>query len=138
MPGSVTGVAAPLNQNLIAKGLGPSPAPGEKLEQDLVTTVVALENLVSEGELADDEEYNEIVDDIKDECAKMGTILDFVIPRPSKDGTPVDGVGKVFVKYDNTDSAQQAKNKIGGRTFNDRSVVAKFYDVEKFDMKIFS
>ncbi len=39
------------------------------------------------------------MDDIQEESAKYGSVKTVIIPRPSKDGSHMPGVGKVFVKY---------------------------------------
>ncbi len=39
------------------------------------------------------------MDDIQEESAKYGSVRTVIIPRPSKDGSHMPGVGKVFVKY---------------------------------------
>ena len=38
------------------------------------TEILVLMNMVSEEELRDDEEYEEILEDIRDECSKYGTL----------------------------------------------------------------
>ena len=48
-----------------------------------------------------DEEYNDILEDIKDECSKFGTIKTVVIPRPEY-GKIIPGVGKIFIEYEKT------------------------------------
>lgn len=42
-------------------------------------------NMVTLEELTDDEEYSEIVEDVREECAKFGQVLDVRIPRPEKE-----------------------------------------------------
>ena len=42
------------------------------------TEILVLMNMVSEEELRDDEEYEEILEDIRDECSKYG-MYDFEI-----------------------------------------------------------
>jgi len=58
------------------------------------TTVLQLLNMVTEGELVDDEEYEDIVADIKEECEKYGRVRSVFIPRPAQ-GIEVRGLGKV-------------------------------------------
>lgn len=49
------------------------------------------------AELADDEEYSEILEDMKEECGKYGAIKSLVIPRPNTSGGPNPaGIGKVL------------------------------------------
>lgn len=55
--------------------------------------VVVLLNMVTPEELEDEEEYADIVDDIKSECERFGRVISIVIPRP-RDGF-YSAVGKV-------------------------------------------
>ena len=58
------------------------------------TEVLCLMNMVTAEELEDEEEYEDIVEDIKDECSKYGLVKSIEIPRGIK-GVEVPGVGKV-------------------------------------------
>ena len=58
------------------------------------TEVLCLMNMVLPEELLDDEEYEEIVEDVRDECGKYGLVKSIEIPRPV-DGVEVPGCGKV-------------------------------------------
>jgi splicing factor U2AF subunit len=58
------------------------------------TTILQLLNMVTESELVDDDEYDDIVADIKDECEKYGAVKSVFIPRPFE-GVEVRGLGKV-------------------------------------------
>lgn len=60
----------------------------------LPTEVLCLMNMVAVEELLDDEEYEEIVEDVRDECGKYGQVKSIEIPRPV-DGLEVPGTGKV-------------------------------------------
>lgn len=58
------------------------------------TEVLCLMNMVAPEELLDDEEYEDIVEDVRDECSKYGQVKSIEIPRPV-DGLEVPGTGKV-------------------------------------------
>ena len=56
------------------------------------------------------------------------------VPRPSGGSRQSAGVGKIFVKYDNADSARKALQTLAGRKFADRTVVTTYFsEVRKFD-----
>ncbi|KAF2203536.1 hypothetical protein GQ43DRAFT_258002 [Delitschia confertaspora ATCC 74209] len=94
--------------------------------RDQESRVICLMNMVTVEELMDNETYNEIVEDIQEECQNYGHIVELKIPRPR--GPRVDaGVGKIFIKYDTTQSAKNAHAKLGGRKFADRTVVVTFF-----------
>ncbi|EGW07512.1 Splicing factor U2AF 65 kDa subunit [Cricetulus griseus] len=59
------------------------------------TEVLCLMNMVLPEELLDDEEYEEIVEDVRDECSKYGLVKSIEIPRPV-DGVEVPGCGKAM------------------------------------------
>lgn len=46
-------------------------------------------------ELVADEDYEEIMEDMREECGKHGTMVNVVIPRPGPGGVNLPGVGKV-------------------------------------------
>lgn len=58
------------------------------------TEVLCLLNMVTPEELRDEEEYEDILEDIKEECNKYGVVRSVEIPRPIE-GVEVPGCGKV-------------------------------------------
>ncbi|RZB51828.1 Cysteine proteinase 3 [Glycine soja] len=60
----------------------------------VATKVVCLTLTISSDEVKDDEEYEEILDDMRKECSKFGTLVNVVISRPPPDGEPAVGFGK--------------------------------------------
>ncbi|XP_048860836.1 splicing factor U2AF 65 kDa subunit-like [Brienomyrus brachyistius] len=58
------------------------------------TEVLCLLNMVMPEELVDDEDYEEILEDIREECCKYGNVRSIEIPRPV-DSVEVPGCGKV-------------------------------------------
>ncbi|KAJ1306945.1 hypothetical protein OPQ81_007926 [Rhizoctonia solani] len=47
-------------------------------------TILLLLNMVAPEDLTDDTEYEEIVEDVRDECSKFGPVRTLAIPRPAK------------------------------------------------------
>src|ERR1700761_2523531 len=70
----------------------------------------------------------EICEDVMEECQKYGTILSMKIPRPSMGSRQSAGVGKIFIKYENAESAKKALQALAGRKFADRTVVTTYFD----------
>lgn len=111
--------------------------------------VLQLLNMVTAEELIDNQEYEglrkifyssflsqarnadqnntEICEDIKEECEKYGQVLEMKVPRPSGGSRQSNGVGKIFVKYDDADSARKALQALAGRKFADRTVVTTYF-----------
>jgi splicing factor U2AF subunit len=46
------------------------------------TQVICMQNMVTAEELADDEEYDDIVVDVNEECGSYGTVASLLVPRP--------------------------------------------------------
>ncbi|CAI9282601.1 unnamed protein product [Lactuca saligna] len=108
--------------------LQPPPAIGTT-----ATKVLCLTQVVNEDELKDDEDYQDILEDMKIECGKFGSLVNVVIPRPNPTGEPAPGVGKVFLEYADVESAAKARGGLNGRKFGGNQVVAIFYPENKFN-----
>lgn len=96
------------------------------------TTVLVLTNMVTVDELKNDQEFEDIMLDAKEEAEKFGTVMSVKIPRPSTDGSAVPGVGQVFIMFDSSASASLAKDALHGRMFDGRTVIGTFIDEQKF------
>ncbi|XP_058215948.1 splicing factor U2af large subunit A isoform X3 [Rhododendron vialii] len=98
----------------------------------LATKVLCLTQVVNVDELKDDEDYEDIIEDMRTECGKFGTLVNVVIPRPNPNGEPTPGLGKVFLEYVDVDGATKARQGLNGRKFGGNQVVAVFYPENKF------
>jgi splicing factor U2AF subunit len=106
------------------------------------TPVLLLLNAVLPEELETDADYDEIFDDVQAEVSKFGKIVKFLLPRPME-GAEIPGIGKVpsllnskllqiYVQYAHEEDAFEAQRALAGRKYGERTVLATFYDVEKF------
>ena len=103
--------------------------------------ILLMLNMVVPEDLADDQEYADIYDDIKEECDSYGPVEDLRIPRPVKKdkakwgdsgmsainaqrADEAAGVGRVYVKYRSSLSASAAMKALAGRSFAGRSIIA--------------
>lgn len=106
--------------------------------------ILLMLNMVVADDLTDDQEYGDLYEDVKEECSSYGRVEDLRIPRPVKkdkskwapgeggqqaamDAVRADeaaGVGRVYVKYEDTNSANAALNALAGRSFAGRSIIA--------------
>ncbi|KAJ5934595.1 hypothetical protein N7466_004142 [Penicillium verhagenii] len=103
--------------------------------QDMETgRVLQLLNMVTVDELLDNDDYEEILEDVTEECGKYGKVLSLKIPRPSGGSRSSSGVGKIFVKFDTEQSATNALKALAGRKFSDRTVVVSYFGEENFDV----
>jgi len=74
----------------------------------------------------DDEEYNDILEDTRDECSSFGTLKNCIIPRSGP------GATKIFLEYMSVEDAGKAIAGLAGRTFDGRKVEAVYFDPIKF------
>jgi len=100
------------------------------------TEVLCLLNMVVPEELADEEEYEDILEDIREECGKYGEVRSLEIPRPVP-GVEVPGCGKVFIEFSASTECQKAQHALTGRKFSNRVVVTSYFDPDKYHRRDF-
>ncbi|KJP85264.1 hypothetical protein AK88_05104 [Plasmodium fragile] len=116
-----------LSNSLIGLQIQASRKIGEKSSR-----VVQLTNAVFQEDLLIDSQYEEILRDVKEEAEKYGPLQNIVIPKPNKDLSYTEGVGKIFLHYADETTARKAQYMLNGRLFEKRVVCAAFYSEEKF------
>jgi RNA recognition motif-containing protein len=117
-----TGAAAVVSAAAASSATGPT-----------ATRVVVLKNMpITDEELANDEDYEEILEDTKDECSGFGMLKNIEIPRTG------DGKGRIFLEYLSKDDAANAIKQLQGRTFDGKKVEATYFDETKFAQRDFS
>ncbi|KAL7068390.1 RNA recognition motif family protein [Cryptosporidium serpentis] len=96
--------------------------------------VVQLLNIIQPEELLDDQEYHSILDSVKTEAEKFGTILEIFSPRPkSRENLYCNGAGKIFIYFADITSARRAQYQLNGRIFDHvKTVCASFFPLEKY------
>eukprot|EP00559_Dactyliosolen_fragilissimus_P005773 CAMPEP_0184858082 /NCGR_PEP_ID=MMETSP0580-20130426/3180_1 /TAXON_ID=1118495 /ORGANISM="Dactyliosolen fragilissimus" /LENGTH=448 /DNA_ID=CAMNT_0027354007 /DNA_START=14 /DNA_END=1360 /DNA_ORIENTATION=- len=90
------------------------------------TKVVELQNMLTSEDLQSDQDYEEILEDTKDECGQFGKLTNVIIPRTGP------GATKIFLEYVSMDDAEKAVQGLAGRTFDGRKVTAVYFDEAKF------
>jgi len=100
------------------------------------TEVLCLMNMITPEELEDEEEYEDICEDVKEECGKYGVVKSMEIPRPIK-GVEVPGCGKIFVEFNSIIDCQKAQQALTGRKFANRVVVTSYYDPDQYHRREF-
>lgn len=63
-----------------------------------LSPVLQFLNMITIEELENEVLYEEIIEDVKQECEMYGKVEEIIAPRPSEDGTPVAGVERVSSK----------------------------------------
>lgn len=111
--------------------------PGLNLnQQQQATEVLCLMNIITPEELEDEEEYEDILEDVREECTKYGGVKSMEIPRPIT-GIEVPGCGKIFVEFKSLDECNRAQQALTGRKFANRVVVTSFFDPDRYHRREF-
>lgn len=117
-----------------AGGLPGTPAAAARPPKGPTTRILVMSDMVQEEELKDDEEYADILGDIRTECARFGEVKDVVIPRPAEQ--PVPGLGKVFVEFSTVEQAVAACADLETKEFGGRPVLCDYLPEEKWSQRI--
>lgn len=115
------------------------------MKAQIPTRVLLLANLVSKEDLEVDEEYYDIIDDVRCECEEYGRVVRVELPRVPK-GLTLDeirhmdfsSVGCAFVLFADVDGASKARKVLDGRKFGHRTVECHFFSELLFHIGEFS
>ena len=96
--------------------------------------VVKIVDALKLEELEDDDEYADIMDDMKEEMGKFGKVVSVHIPRPSKEegALPPPGLGRVLAEFEDPAAAMAARNALHGRKFGGNIVQVALVVEEDF------
>lgn len=92
----------------------------------LPSPVLRLLNLIDDNLLHNEDQYEDVLDDMREECEKYGSVVSLLIPKENP------GKGQVFVEYSNSSDSKEAQRRLTGRTFDGRFVVATFYPLSAY------
>ncbi|EKX41532.1 hypothetical protein GUITHDRAFT_112506 [Guillardia theta CCMP2712] len=134
----------PLNAELIAQcqGTGILGTPGDAgvteavgagmlngPDESKATEVVVIRNMMSDDDLANDDECKDIAEDTISKCEEeYGKVVRFVIVRPGREGAPADLIGNVLVQFETKESAIKAANDLNHVKFDERVVETDYMD----------
>ncbi|KAG1655301.1 hypothetical protein FOA52_007958 [Chlamydomonas sp. UWO 241] len=94
--------------------------------------VVVLTDAVTLEEISDVEEYDDILEDMREECARHGAVSKILIPRPVDGNAVPVGLAKVIIEFADMSGSIKAKNAMHGRRFAGRTVTATFLNEDAF------
>jgi len=98
------------------------------------TNILRLGNMVTEMELRNNEEYEDILTDVQQEMCEHGKVVDIKIPRPDDVNGGSSGVGFIFVNFAAPEDALAAYKAMSGRQFAGKLVHASFYDEMRYSL----
>lgn len=104
---------------------------------ETATAFLVVTGMVTAETLTDDEEYSEVIEDLKDECSKFGEVISVSVPRPGDPSTSAavfntGNFGKGFVHFADAGGAVKAREAIHGRLFAGITVQALFVDEDAY------
>lgn len=96
--------------------------------------VVKLVDALKVEELEKDDDYQDIMEDMREEMGRFGELVAIHIPRPSKEegALPPPGLGRVLAEFKDSSSALAARNALHGRKFGGNVVQAALVTEEDF------
>jgi len=107
--------------------------PGVDLSQAVEpTNILCLMNMCTVEDLVDEEEYHDLLDDVRSEAAKYGTLVSIKIPRPIIGREESPGVGKIYLEYATSTDSRTASQALTGRKFANNAVLTSFYDPDLY------
>lgn len=106
------------------------------------TNVLILLNVVHPEELKNEVVYQEVLNDITNECSKYGKVLNVKIPKPAEDykrnlKSLDTSIGKIFVKFENEEGASRASKLLNGRKYHERTVLVSFLPESDYNLNLF-
>eukprot|EP00553_Chaetoceros_curvisetus_P006679 CAMPEP_0204620510 /NCGR_PEP_ID=MMETSP0717-20131115/6531_1 /ASSEMBLY_ACC=CAM_ASM_000666 /TAXON_ID=230516 /ORGANISM="Chaetoceros curvisetus" /LENGTH=352 /DNA_ID=CAMNT_0051634733 /DNA_START=26 /DNA_END=1084 /DNA_ORIENTATION=+ len=107
-------------------------ASGTTTQAVATSRVVELKNMLNMDDLQSDTDYDEVLEDTKDECSQFGSLKSVIIPRTGV------GATKIFLEYVTKEDAGKAIAGLEGRTFDGRRVQAAYFPETKFAEKDYS
>ena len=145
-----TGAAIPGTTNFL-NSIQAMLAEAKVQPEEVTSRCMVMLNMVEPDELRDDEEYQDILADINDECSKFGPVEGVRVPRPvpkastwepsdtaatraekNRQVDEANGVGKVYVMFHNVADVQKAMLALGGRQFAGRTILVASISESEF------
>lgn len=99
------------------------------------TRILVLSNMVTDEDLATDEEYNGLKDEVEEEVRKFGKLISLIIPRPGDAGAEPSAIRKIFLEYATVQDATNAERELSGRQFGPMVVETSYFDETEFGAK---
>ena len=102
--------------------VAPPPPPPPMAAAVIPSRILVLSNMVTNDDLASDDDYTGLVDEVREECAKFGQLRNLSIPRQAGGPIQASAMGKIFLEYATAQDAMAASKELAGRKFGDHVV----------------
>mmetsp|Transcript_122752 Transcript_122752/g.352609 ORF Transcript_122752/g.352609 Transcript_122752/m.352609 type:complete len:244 (-) Transcript_122752:396-1127(-) len=97
-----------------------------------ITRILVLLNMVTDEDLATDDEYQGLQEEVQEECAKFGKLLGMKIPRSPSATVQPSAIRKIFLEYATAQDAANAERELAGRQFGPNVVEASYYSEDEY------
>ncbi|EDR21726.1 hexokinase, putative [Entamoeba dispar SAW760] len=111
--------------------------PSEKIEDQHVSRIIVIFNMVYPEDLIDQQRYIELIDDIRFVCQEYGEVESISIPRPTEENKKPSGLGRVFIEFKTIDGAIRCWKEIVKKRYDNRSLLVGFYSEKKYANRMF-
>ncbi len=135
---SVTSGANPTSLGILTNGMTSNPQQYMtaedyvKFRENTSSKVICIRNMVNLKDLEDEDEYDDLIEDVREECKIYGKVVEVKIPHTEFPGEIVPGLGKIFVEFATRDGATFAKENLNGKSFHGRFVEVVFHPEEMY------
>jgi hypothetical protein len=119
-----------------AFGGGAAVAPLAAPTSIAATRILVLHNMVSNDDLATDEEYKGLLEEVEGECAKYGKLIGMKVPRGTSTDVETSAIKKIFLEYATPQDAQRAEQELSGRQFGPSVVQVSLMDYSLLDWEV--
>ncbi|BFU18379.1 U2 snRNP auxiliary factor large subunit, putative [Entamoeba histolytica HM-1:IMSS-B] len=111
--------------------------PSEKIEDQHVSRIIIIFNMVYPEDLTDQQRYIELIDDIRFVCQEYGEVESISIPRPTEENKKPSGLGRVFIEFKTIEGAIKCWKEIIKKRYDNRSLLVGFYSEKKYANRMF-
>ena len=94
--------------------------------------ILVLLNMVTDEDLATDDEYQGLMEEVREECAKFGRLISMKIPRKATSSIQASAIRKIFLEYATVQDASNAEHELAGRQFGPNVVEASYLEEKDY------
>ena len=109
----------------------------KKYKVIMPTKVLCLNSIMKGLDIEEDEKYNEIKEDLRNECEKYGKVLDVFMPRKDVEDNETPGMGNAYIMFDNVEQSKLARKFLSLKRFNNKLIYIQYIPEENFINKNF-
>ena len=109
----------------------------KKYKVIMPTKVLCLNSIIRGLDIEEDEKYNEIKEDLKNECEKYGKVLDVFMPRKDVEDNETPGMGNAYIMFESVEQSKLARKFLSMKRFNNKLIYIQYIPEDNFINKKF-